>query len=240
MAKVMVVCPSCQQALEASDEDVGRDAQCFKCRGIFPIVASGGAAAEAPAGWLAGSRRYEYSDSGALAGVIGAGVCLIILVSTSLVSWTPPDSYAHGVIGLSRLVILILSAVCSAYMAGTLMLRASFVPSIATLSGWGMAVLMWQLGTWHMVHFIAKGPEGAMPLPPAMTAKVLTGTFFLAMLGSVLVVASTLFFYRQYHESGATRPIGGWLMGMQGLGFAAGVAAIFLYVRPELLAAAAG
>jgi hypothetical protein len=239
MAKVMVICPSCQQGLEASEEDIGRDGQCSKCRNIFPIVGAGGMAAEAPKGWLAASRRYEYSDTGALASVIASGLCLILLVSASLVPWAMPESYAAGVVRMSRHVILLLSAVCAAYMAGTLILRASFVPAIATLSGWGMAVLMWQIGTWHMVSYLGKA-EGIVLRGGIVGGKVLVGNFFLALLASVLVVGSGLFFYRQYHESGATRPIGGWIMGMHALGFVCGMAAVFVHVRPELLAAATG
>jgi len=239
MAKVMVLCPSCQQPLEASEDDLGRDGQCFKCRNIFPIVGAGGAVAEGPTGWMAGSRRYEYSDTGALTAVIAAGLCLILLVATSLVPWAASDSYAWGVVRLSRHVILVLSAVCCVYMAVTLMLRASFVPAIATLSGWGMAVLMWQIGTWQMAHYLANVEEAMLrAAPPGV--KVLGGSFFLAMLAAALVVAAGLFFYRQYHESGATRRIGGWLMGMHALGFIAGMAAVFLHVRPSLLAAALG
>jgi hypothetical protein len=136
-------------------------------------------------------------------------------------------------------VILILSAVCSVYMAGTLMLRASFVPSIATLSGWGMAVLMWQIGTWQMVRYLANA-EGIVVHGGPPGGKVLEGSFFLGMVAAALVVAAGLFFYRQYRESGATRHIGGLLMGMQALGFVGGMAAVFLHVRPELLAAVAG
>jgi hypothetical protein len=229
---IVFKCPFCEEKLETSDENVGREGQCANCERIFEIPdlrpgARSAAAPRAGGGWLS-EGTPEYAEPRALVGTAGIGLGLGLLILAGLADWVGANSFLAPYVAGERLYLVLGSAACLLFLALSFLTRKSLVPAILAGGGWGLLALVWVGGLWQQLTNLA--------VPGRTAGAALGGAAYLAVLAAVLAAGASLFVYFQIKDLHVLDRLGVFLFAVYVVGAAGGLFVVGRHVRPRLTA----
>jgi hypothetical protein len=200
MAKIQLVCPSCNRKLETDRDNAGRDGLCPSCEHIFEIPESSSSASVPVVGRSAGSREYEYDNPSALAGAMGAGICLLALTASAFLNWAAAEGPVSNFLAGQRAAIGMVSFVCFLMVLVSFLGRKSLVPAVFVSGAWGVAAFMWAMGIkMSVAKAAAAGSEG-------VDVRMVGGSIYLTVVAALLLLAAAVYVLLQVRRGTFRRP----------------------------------
>lgn len=234
MAVIVFKCPYCEEKLETSGENVGREGQCAKCDRIFEIPnprQSEAPASAAPSrSGLFSAAPSEYEDTGLLTGAVGMGAALLLLVGAALLPWSKDGDVFHSFVSVEKFYLLTGSVACLVFLGLSALTRKSLVPAVLAAAGWGVCTLIWVGGLWKGLGSVAEAQE--------VKTSGGSGGFYLAVVAAVLLVLATIYVYFQCRDSKLLRRFGVYVLSLLVVGGCASIILLTQHVRPGLHRAA--
>ncbi len=224
MAKIVLVCPFCQEKLETADGNIGRDGQCPHCKEVFEIKPQ-----TQPGAVSAPSTEYEYLDNNTLAAIFAVMLTLVLLMLSTFVRWVGYHASLGNYITGVKSAVFGVSLACCAFFAFSLVGRKSLMPAVIVSGAWGLCVAVWTWGIRFFVGRAAAGADGVLQTALAAKAGLL-----LALLAGLLVCGTAVFVYSQARVRASYEKLGVCMLAAVLGATILGMLLISMQVRPTV------